>query len=154
MTARRAPRLDNPPLDGAAAHALEREVGVSRALAQVLVRRGHSTPAAARAWMAADDAHPLGAFGGLEEAVALVLVHVDRGSPIVVHGDYDVDGVASTAVLVRCLRRLGARVTWHLPQRGEDGYGLALHTVERLAARGCGLLITCLLYTSDAADEL
>jgi single-stranded-DNA-specific exonuclease len=59
-----------------------------------------------------------------------------------VHGDYDVDGVCSTAVLVRSLRRLGADPGWFLPSRTEDGYGLSLKTVERLAAEGAGLLVT------------
>ena len=58
------------------------------------------------------------------------------------HGDYDVDGVSSTAILVRALRTLGADVDWYLPCRIDDGYGLALATVEKLAARGTNLLIT------------
>ena len=47
------------------------------------------------------------------------------GSRITVHGDYDVDGVCSTAILVRGLRTLGAEVDWYLPSRMDDGYGLA-----------------------------
>ena len=58
------------------------------------------------------------------------------------HGDYDVDGICSTAILVRALRTLGADVDWYLPTRIDDGYGLARRTVERLAARGTQLLIT------------
>ncbi len=58
------------------------------------------------------------------------------------HGDYDVDGVCSTAVLVRALRELGADVDSYLPDRASDGYGLAQHTVRRLAARGTRLLVT------------
>ena len=65
-----------------------------------------------------------------------------RRSRITVHGDYDVDGVAATAVLVRALRTLGADVDWYLPSRIDDGYGLAAATVERLAARGTELLMT------------
>ena len=65
-----------------------------------------------------------------------------RRSRITVHGDYDVDGVAATAVLVRALRTLGADVDWYLPSRIDDGYGLAMATVERLAARGTDLLVT------------
>ena len=58
------------------------------------------------------------------------------------HGDYDVDGVAATAVLVRALRTLGADVDWYLPSRIDDGYGLAAATVARLAERGTDLLVT------------
>ena len=82
------------------------------------------------------------AFGGLREAAAVILGHVGRRSRITVHGDYDVDGITSTAILVRALRTLGADVDWYLPSRIDDGYGLAAATVERLAARGTQLLIT------------
>jgi len=122
--------------------ALSRELGCSDALAQVLVRRGFGDLDAARSWLAGEEAHPLEAFGGLAEAVDVVRAHVSAGSRIVVHGDYDVDGVSSTAILVRALRSLGADVGWYLPSRTEDGYGLSLATVDRLAAQGCQLLIT------------
>lgn len=137
-----APRLAINPCDPRATLALERELGVSATLAQVLVRRGHAAPAAARVFLDAGDEHPPGAFAGMEASVELVLRHVRAGSRIVVHGDYDVDGVCSTAVVVRALRRLGAKPSWHLPSRADDGYGLSLPTVERLATRGTGLLIT------------
>ncbi len=126
----------------AAVFALERELGVSGALAQVLVRRGLGDAAAARAWLAADERHEPAAFAGIDAAVALICGHVDAGTAITVHGDYDVDGVCSTAILVRALRGLGGNVDWFLPSRSEDGYGLSVATVERLAARGTGLLIT------------
>ena len=71
-----------------------------------------------------------------------ILRHVRAGARITVHGDYDVDGVCSTAILVRCLRRLGAQVDWHLPSRLDGGYGLSLDTVAGLAARGTALLVT------------
>jgi len=142
MGGRRAPSLDIAPYDFVAARRLERELGLSHALAQVLVRRGHDQPAAARAFLAAEETHRPTAFEGIERAVDLALRHVRAGTRITVHGDYDVDGVCSTAILVRCLRRLGAAVDWYLPSRGDDGYGLSRATVERLAARGTRLLLT------------
>jgi len=135
-------RLDIAPYDFGAAARLSTELGCSHVLAQVLVRRGLGDPGAARAFLAAEDTHPISAWPGLAEAAWLVLGHVDRGSRITVHGDYDVDGVCSTAILVRALRTLGADVDWFLPSRIDDGYGLARATVERLAARGTDLLIT------------
>ena len=77
-------------------------------------------------------AHDAAALAGIGEAVALVLGHIDRRSRIVVHGDYDCDGVASTAILVRTLQRLGADAGWFIPSRTADGYGLSAATVERL----------------------
>jgi len=137
-----APRLEVPPAPVAAVLRLERELGVSHPVAQVLVRRGLADPDAARRWLAAEEAHPPSAFAGLDEAVETVERHLGDGSRITVHGDYDVDGVCSTAVLARALRRLGATVDTFIPSRSEDGYGLSLRTVERLAARGTTLLIT------------
>jgi single-stranded-DNA-specific exonuclease len=121
---------------------LEHELGVSEPLAQVLVRRGLGETARARAFLAADEEHPPTAFVGIERAIESILRHVDSGERITIHGDYDVDGVCSTAVLVRSLRRLGANVDWYLPDRAADGYGLNPRTVQRLAERGTHLLVT------------
>jgi len=136
------PRLHIPPCPTAAVAALERELDVSHVLAQVLVRRGMRDPAAARAFLAAQDRHDPARWEGMAAAVQDLLRHVRAGSRITVHGDYDVDGVASTAILVGVLRELGGDVDWFLPSRGEDGYGLSAATVDRLAARGTRLLVT------------
>jgi single-stranded-DNA-specific exonuclease len=135
-------RFTVTPYDYAAAERLAAALGVSHVLAQVLVRRGLAGEAEARAFLAAAEAHPQDAFGGLREGAERILGHVGRRSRITVHGDYDVDGVAATAVLVRALRTLGADVDWYLPSRIDDGYGLAAGTVARLAERGTDLLVT------------
>ncbi len=122
--------------------ALERQLGVSGAIAQVLVRRGLADPERARAFLAADEQHPPAAFEGIDEALTTILAHMRTRARITVHGDYDVDGICSTAVLVRVLRALGADVDWYLPDRASDGYGLNARTIRRLAARGTRLLIT------------
>src|SRR5207247_5905758 len=101
-----------------------------------------AAPDTARAFLEAANQRPPAAFDGIDAAVALILGHVRAATRITIHGDYDVDGVCSTAVLVRCLRRLGAEVDWYLPSRLDDGYGLSLATVEHLAARGTNLLVT------------
>ena len=137
-----APRLEIPAYDLTAALALERELGVSHVLAQVLVRRGLSDVHAARAFLEPTEEHDPSAFSGIERAIALIERHIRDRSRIVVHGDYDVDGVCATATLVRALRALGADVGWYLPDRLTDGYGLSLETVKRLAARGANLLVT------------
>ncbi len=136
------PHLQIDPCDITAVLELERELGVSHALGQVLVRRGFADPADARAWLAADERHDPARFAGIEDACALILRHVSDATPITIHGDYDVDGVCSAAILVTVLRELGATVDWFLPSRTEDGYGLSAPTVDRLAARGTKLLIT------------
>jgi single-stranded-DNA-specific exonuclease len=136
------PRLEIPRYDLPAALALERELGVSHVLAQVLVRRGLSDPAQARGFLEAAESHAPQAFAGLADAVSLIERHAAAGNPITVHGDYDVDGVCATTVMVRALRELGGRVDWFLPSRTEDGYGFTTATVDRLVARGTRLVIT------------
>ena len=137
-----SPRLAFAACDPAAVERLKRALNCSRTFAQVLVRRGLGEPDAARAFLAAEVSHDPRAFAGIDDAVALILHHIEAGSRITVHGDYDVDGVCATALLLRALRRLGAETDSFLPSRIDDGYGLSAATVERLAARGTGLLIT------------
>src|SRR3954447_22845544 len=136
------PRLDVPPCDSAAALSLARDLGMSFPVAQTLVRRGITSLEDARAWLAGDEEHPASAFRDIDAAIAVLLGHARAGTRITVHGDYDVDGVTSTAILVRALRAVGADVDWYLPSRSEDGYGLSAATVEKLAARGTRLLLT------------
>ena len=136
------PRLEVPAYRVADALALEHELGIGHVLAQVLVRRGLAEPAGARRFLDAGEAHDPGAFAGIDRALSLIRRHVAAGGRIVVHGDYDVDGVCATAIMLRALRALGADVGWFLPSRSEDGYGLAAATVARLAQRGTALIVT------------
>jgi single-stranded-DNA-specific exonuclease len=139
---RQLPRLELAPYDLEAALQLERELGIGHVLAQILVRRGFSDPFAAQAFLEPTDAHSPFEFEGIEAVLETIGSHLAARSRIVVHGDYDVDGICATALMVRALRSLGADVGWFLPSRERDGYGLAAATVARLAARGTGLLIT------------
>ncbi len=136
------PRFEIADCPGGDVARLERELEVSGALAQVLVRRGLGEPERARAFLAATEEHHHSAFAGIGEAVAAILEHVSAGRRITIHGDYDVDGVCSTAILLRALRALGADVDSYLPDRASDGYGLNEDTVRRLAARGTRLLVS------------
>lgn len=143
---------DCAPYSYAAAARLSAELRVSPVTAAILVRRGLGEPEAARRFLAAAERHDPRSMAGMDAAVERILGHVARGSRIVVHGDYDVDGVSSTAVLMRALRRLGAEPRWHLPSRGEDGYGLSEATVERLASAGTGLIVTVDCGIGSAAE--
>jgi single-stranded-DNA-specific exonuclease len=136
------PRLEIPRYDLAGALRLSRELGVSHVLAQILVRRGLSDPQAAREFLDCSTQHPPAAFAGLPRAVAAIERQVAQAGRITVHGDYDVDGVCATAVMVRALQARGAQADWFLPSRTQDGYGLTGATLSRLAARGTKLLLT------------
>ncbi len=137
-----APLLRVSDYELGAALALERELGVGHVLAQILVRRGLGQPGEARAFLEAREAHDPSAFAGIDRALELIRGHVAAGGRITVHGDYDVDGVCATAIMVRALRALGANAGWFLPSRLEDGYGLSLPTVQQLAERGTALIVT------------
>ena len=136
-----AARLDIAPCASEDVAQLAAELAVSSVTAQVLARRGLLDPRAAAAFLAADEEHSCEQFTGIAQIVESILGHVREGSRITVHGDYDVDGVCSTAVLVRALRALRAQVDWYLPDRASDGYGVNARTVTRLAQRGTRLLI-------------
>jgi single-stranded-DNA-specific exonuclease len=125
-----------------AAQAVAGALGLHDVTASILVRRGYDSPAKASAFLAADERHDPLLMDGLRQAVDALLDHVRRGSRIVIHGDYDVDGICSTAVLARALRRLGANPVCELPSRFEEGYGLSMAGVERLSAAGTDLLVT------------
>ncbi len=124
------------------ARALAGELGLSEPVAVTLVRRGYRTPEAARAFLAADETHSPEAFRSMGAVVELVAMAIEAGGRITVHGDFDVDGVCATAILVGTLRELGAECDWLIPDRIADGYGLCPENVEKLAQRGTELLIT------------
>jgi single-stranded-DNA-specific exonuclease len=123
--------------------ALAGALGLSETTASVLVRRGYSDPAQARAFLAADiPEHDPYLLGDMEAACVAIRRAIAEGRSICVHGDYDVDGICATALAVTVLRELGAEVTWHLPSRFEEGYGLSGETLTRLAGEETGLVLT------------
>ncbi len=122
---------------------LTQSLGVSELTASVLVRRGLSDPAAARAFLDGEmPPHDPFLLGDMQLACERIRAAVAEGRRIVVHGDYDVDGIAATTLAVLLLRELGADVDWHLPSRFDEGYGVRSETLGRLADEGCGLVLT------------
>ncbi len=118
-------------------------LGVGEATASVLVRRGFGDPEAARTFLAAErPLHDPLLLGDVEAACARIRATIAAGGRICVHGDYDVDGICATALVVTGLRSLGAEVEWHLPSRFEEGYGVSRETLTRLADDGCALVLT------------
>src|SRR6478672_7983687 len=129
-----------PPED---ADRLARELGIRRTTAEVLIRRGHSTADAARAFLDQDGpAHDPMRLGDMAAACERIERAIAAGERMCVHGDYDADGICATALALIVLGGLGARVEQHLPSRFAEGYGLAVETVERLAGDGVSLLVT------------
>lgn len=130
------------PYSYAEARVLCDELGLSEPVAVTLVRRGYRTPEAARAFLEAGESHPPAAFRSMGAVVERVRGAIEAGERITVHGDFDVDGVCATAILIGALRELGAECDWLIPDRMADGYGLSSSNIELLAERGTQLLIT------------
>ena len=123
--------------------ALAESLGISETTASVLARRGHRDVDEARRFLDGKlPGHDPLALGDMEDAVAAIRAAVARGARICVHGDYDADGICATALAVLLLRELDADVSWHLPSRFEEGYGLNAGTLTRLAEEGFDLVLT------------
>src|SRR6266446_2980663 len=122
---------------------LAQSLGISELTASVLVRRGYTDPADARAFLEGEaPPHDPFSLGDMRVACERIRAAVAEGRRICVHGDYDVDGISATALAVLLLRELGADVDWHLPSRFDEGYGVNRSTLARLADDGCGLVVT------------
>ena len=123
--------------------ALARELGLASTTAAVLIRRGYGDVESARAFLDAElPRHDPFLLGDMAAACDAIRAAIAAGKRICVHGDYDADGVCATALAVLVLRELGADVTWHLPSRFDEGYGIHADTLSRLAEEGCGLVLT------------
>ncbi len=109
------------------------DYGFTRAMARALVTRGLTDNDEIDQFLQprlADLTDPF-SLPGLETAVDLILTHIEQGSTILVYGDYDVDGVTATALMIQVLSGLGAMAIPFLPHRIEDGYGLGVATLHR-----------------------
>ena len=144
------------PVDGRAAAALAGELDIPVPVAELLVRRGFETAGHARAFLdpSLDQLHDPFLMRDMETAVARIESALASGEKIVVYGDYDVDGITATALLVRYLRWRGAAVEYYIPHRVEDGYGLSLDGVSALVERGARLIITCDCAVTAVAEIL
>jgi single-stranded-DNA-specific exonuclease len=151
------PRIEIPTRNVAAELALAEELTVDPGLAQVLYARGIRDADAAQRFLLPDAASltPPSDFPDVDEAAGLILEGVRDGKVFFVAGDYDVDGLAATALLVIVLRRLGATVRYYIPDRLSEGYDLSAATVARAIDGGAAVLITadCGRPADDALAE-
>lgn len=136
-------RWNVPRANPRQAKLLAGECGISEFAASILVNRGMNTPALAAALLSDELAFesPF-AIQDMERAAERVKQAVDSGESIAIYGDYDCDGVTSTAILYAYLSSLGADVQYYIPKRDGEGYGMNAQAVEKLAEAGVSLLIT------------
>ncbi len=130
------------PRDRAAEEELSRQLGLHPILSAVLLGRGLSDTSQAERFLSPslDDLHDPFLLPDMEQAVDRVLRALREKEPLLVHGDYDADGITATTLLVRFLSKLGADVHYYLPHRFHDSYGLSERAV-RQSADVAGLII-------------
>ena len=128
----------------AEAEALAEALSLPPAIARILVNRKILTADAARAFLygGVETLHDPYLMKGMDRAVARIREAVARGEKILVFGDYDVDGVLSTVMLMKALTTLGAKVDYFIPERLTDGYGRKDEHVRIPVERGAGLVIS------------
>ncbi len=137
---------------------LQQVIGGHPLAAELLVRRGITDPAIARAFLDPDLYHPADPLDlpDLAAAADRLELALQRGEKIGVWGDFDVDGQTSTALLVSGLRGLGGDVIYHIPVRARESHGINLPNLEKLLAAGAQLVLTCDtgITAHEAADFL
>jgi single-stranded-DNA-specific exonuclease len=130
--------------DEADVERLTREAGVSPLIARLLVNRGITEPEEAKAFLSPrmEDLHDPYLMPDMEVGVKRIVQALEKGEKILVHGDYDVDGITSAALLIRALKALKADVVYRVPHRQRDGYDIKPWTADEAKAAGVSLIIT------------
>ncbi len=145
------------PHDQLAVTRLAASLGCSPLVAQLLINRGIAAPEQARRFLDSPltGLHPPELLPGVSQAVERILLAVRAGKRICVYGDYDVDGVSGTAILLQGLRLLRAQAEMYVPHRLEEGYGLNCEALRQIARNGASLVITvdCGIASIAEAEE-
>jgi len=144
------------PIPAAEVEDLSKRAGVGPVLAELLLRVGHRDPALAAEFLRADLSKLEDPFlvGNVVAAVARLKAAILARERITVLGDYDVDGVSSTALLVLVLRRFGLDPVFVVPRRSEDGYGLSRSAIDRALEAGKPGLFIALDCGTNSHDEV
>ncbi|HED66818.1 MAG TPA: single-stranded-DNA-specific exonuclease RecJ [Planctomycetes bacterium] len=140
--------------DPAAVRTLVVRERLPEVLAHLLVNRGHDSAEAVRAHLEASpmQLHDPFLFEGMDRATERLARAIRDGETILVHGDYDVDGVTGTSLLMLLLELVGAKAVWHIPNRLVDGYSFGAHSVER--ARSCGASVVISVDNGTSAADV
>ena len=135
---------------------LAAKAGISKLLAQCLINRGLVEADAIGPYLEPRLKHLRDPFllPQMDLAVARLWRARDQGEPVVIFGDYDVDGVTSTALLVEVFRALGWLVRWYLPHRVDEGYGLSPEAVENCLRKHAATLLVAVDCGSTAVEPI
>lgn len=142
--------------DPAIADALASALSLPATVCRLLALRGYSEPDDAKRYLKPrlQELHDPFALAGMDVAAERVVRAIRNGERILVHGDYDVDGICAATLFTRVLRRLGAQVTPFVPHRITDGYDLSQAGVRAAAQAGASLILTgdCGIVAHDAIE--
>ncbi len=118
---------------------------ISQITAQVMVNRNIRTKNTATKYLNPNLSYlnPISRMKDISKAIEIVCKSINLKEKIVVYGDYDVDGVTSTTILYKALKKLGADVSFYIPHREHEGYGLNLKSIKNIIEAETDLLITC-----------
>ena len=132
-----------PEFDGKISSGAEM-LNFSSAFRKLLTRRGFDTDAAISAFLFSDlsSLHDPFLMKNMKEVKARIEKAVHASEKILIHGDYDVDGITGVAVLAKTLQQLGGKYTTFLPERERDGYGVSEAAIHQAQAQGVGLIVT------------
>ena len=135
--------IEAPRIDGN--QELAAQFHVSPMAMRLIRSRAGESEAEVRAYLygTLDDLADARLMKGMTEAVALLLEKIRAGASIRIIGDYDIDGVNATHILVTGLRRVGAQVDTVIPDRLKDGYGINEHLIEQAKEAGIDTIVTC-----------
>lgn len=130
--------------DPALIQSIASKIDLPEVIARILVNRGISSPEAARLFFTAGTENLYNPFqmSDMEAAVDRVVSALNRRENIVIHGDYDVDGITAVSMLYLFLRDLGGQVSYYIPDRQQEGYGLSMAGVEEAKRRNANLIIS------------
>jgi single-stranded-DNA-specific exonuclease len=131
--------------DAAVVSALADALHLPDTVCRLVAGRGYADPDAAKRFLRPrlEHLHDPSTLMDVDRAVERLAHAIRRGEPILVHGDYDVDGMCSTTIMVKTLRALGGRAEPFIPQRLRDGYDLGAAGVQAALALGARVLVTC-----------
>ncbi len=137
--------LTPPPADEGAVAALVDSLKLPPVICRLLVARGYISPDDAKRYLRPrlDQLHEPSTMLDLDRAVERLTRAVRDGETVMVHGDYDVDGICSTTIMVRALRELGGRAIPFIPHRVTDGYDLSMAGVRAAVDAGARVVVTC-----------
>ncbi|WP_102401002.1 DHH family phosphoesterase [Haloimpatiens massiliensis] len=124
---------------------LSKETNLNPTVVKVLIHRGIKETKDIKRFIESSvkDLHNPLLMEDMEEGTEIIKKSIEMGKKICIYGDYDADGVTSTAILYKALRACGADIKYHVPDRELEGYGMNSERIKKLSEEGVEVILTC-----------